>query len=299
MLLRFGKLEKFLLKNYPSTPSPPPSSPSPSLSSSSSPSSSSPPLLLPSSSSSPIKSLPKVNLMMKTISIAQPNISFSQSLQTIVVTTADWSSTRGTARIFERKDGQSPWIQIGDSFDVVIGHNGMAWGIGIHPPPLDIEINLKKEEGDRKSPAGIFSLTSSFGAEKASFIKLPFTRLDEWTEGVDDVKSFHYNRIVNRMQVGIFDWKSSEKMKEIGEKYEFGIFVAHNSNPVVKGKGSCIFLHVWEENEEYSTGGCTAMSRENIQTVLKFLDPIKFPVLVQLPFETYKRAQTDWSLPDL
>ncbi len=235
----------------------------------------------------------------KTVPTPTPKIPFSESLQAVVVTTKDWTATSGTAQVFERKNTKSKWKSKGESFAVVIGKNGLAWGAGLNDLPSDTGMILMKKEGDGKSPAGIFSLTSTFGtAEKADFIKFPYTRIEKWTECVDDVKSSHYNKIVNRMQVGDFNWESSEKMLEIGAEYDLGIFVGHNSNPITRGGGSCIFLHIWK-NETETTLGCTAMARENIEKLLKTLEPAKNPVLIQLPTDSYKQFQKTWNLPKI
>ena len=155
-----------------------------------------------------------------------------------------------------------------------------------------------KHEGDGKSPIGVFPLTTAFGTiEKPEYVKLPYTRLEEWTECVDDAESSFYNKIVNRMQVGNFDWKSSEKMLEIGEQYDLGVFIAYNSNPVRKSMGSCIFLHIWKD-ETSGTLGCTAMSRENIDMILRWLDASKNPFLVQMP-AGYIEYYNNWKLPKL
>lgn len=235
----------------------------------------------------------------KTVPIPLAKIPFSESLQAVVVTTKDWTKTSGAAQIFERKNIKSKWKSKGESFAVVIGKNGMAWGAGLNDLPSDTGRLLMKTEGDGKSPAGIFPLMSAFGtSEKADFIKFPYTRIEKWTECVDDAKSSHYNKIVNRMQVGDFNWESSEKMLEIGAVYDLGIFVGHNSNPINKGGGSCIFLHIWK-NETETTEGCTAMARENIEKLLKTLEPSKNPVLIQLPNDSYKQFQKTWKLPKL
>lgn len=227
-------------------------------------------------------------------------VPFSKSLQAVVVTPADWSSVQGTARLFERKSAKAKWTPQGESFAVVVGRNGTAWGAGLGELPSDTGGRLlMKTEGDGKAPAGIFSLTESFGAgAKPSFVKLPFTVLGEYTECVDDVKSSHYNRIVDRMKVGDFNWDSSEKMLAVGAEYELGIFVAHNTYPVTRGGGSCIFLHIWKDAAT-GTAGCTAMARENLETILKWADAAKSPVLIQLPADTYKKYQTTWKLPKL
>ena len=225
-------------------------------------------------------------------------ILYAKSLQAIVVTTENWEATKGAAQLFERKTAKSKWNPVGESLPVVTGKNGMAWGAGLHELPTDTRRLLLKTEGDGKAPAGIFALTSSFGStEKPKFVKLPYTEFEEFTECVDDVKSAHYNTIVDRMKVGNFDWKSSEKMLEIGAQYDLGVFVAHNFKRQAGG-GSCIFLHIWKAPES-PTVGCTAMSRENIEKVLSFLDTKKNPVLIQLPVETYAQFQTKWNLPQM
>ncbi|MCY7375606.1 MAG: L,D-transpeptidase family protein [Pyrinomonadaceae bacterium] len=232
----------------------------------------------------------------KTIPPPRVEIPYSESLQAVVVTTENWSAVRGAAQLFERENTKSNWRVVGKSFPVVVGKNGMAWSDGLNELPSDTGRLLMKTEGDGKSPAGIFSLTAAFGTtENAGKFKLPYTKLAASTECVDDVKSFHYNRIVDKYQVGIFDWKSSEKMLEIGEQYGLGVFVEHNFEKQ-KGAGSCIFLHIWKDANT-GTAGCTAMERKNIETVLARLDSQKNPVLIQLPKDSYHQFQTKWKLP--
>lgn len=228
----------------------------------------------------------------------KPIIPYSESLQAVVVTTKDWTAIKGEAGIFERANTKAEWKSVGKSFPVVVGKNGMAWSDGLNNLPSDTGRLLMKIEGDGKSPAGIFALSAAFGTiEKSDKIIIPYTKLEEFTECVDDVKSRHYNRIVNRMQVGVFDWKSSEKMLEIVPQYDLGVFVEHNAEKQ-SGAGSCIFLHIWKDAET-GTAGCTAMARENVETVLYRLDAKKNPVLIQLPAEDYKKFQTAWKLPKL
>jgi len=234
----------------------------------------------------------------KAVESPKPPISFLKSLQAIVVSTGDWNSVQGKARLYERKTPKSNWIAVSKSFPVVVGKNGMAWGAGLHELPSDTGRVLLKTEGDGKAPAGIFALTSAFGSTgKPNFVKLPYTQLTESIECVDDVKSSQYNLIVDKFKVGNFDWKSSEKMLAVGEQYDLGVFVAHNSERQAGG-GSCIFLHIWKDSSS-GTAGCTAMARENIELVLRFLNPQNNPVLIQIPEESYKNYQIKWKLPNL
>lgn len=222
-------------------------------------------------------------------------IPFDKSLQAFVVTTDGWDATTGTGAIFERKNTGSGWKQIGDAFAVVVGRSGLAWAELLNG---DIDMTKIKQEGDGSAPAGLFPLTAAFGkASKPNAVEMPYTKLDQYTECVDDAKSSFYNRIVNRMRVGNFDWKSSEKMFSI-EQYELGVFVAYNSYPVEKGRGSCIFLHVWKDAET-PTEGCTAMERRNLERIVAWASSDKNPYLVQMPKEIYSKRQKTWKLPKL
>ena len=228
----------------------------------------------------------------KEVSPPAPKWSFSSSLQAVAVTTKDWSDVKGKAQLFERKSASASWKAVGKSFPVVIGKNGWALGEGMPDKRDKTDFPYEgKKEGDGKSPAGVFALTSAFGTPpKPSFVKLPYTQLEEWTECVDDPKSSHYNKIVDRMKVGNFDWKSSEKMLEIGAEYD--------SNPVRREAGSCIFMHIWKDAETATTG-CTAMQRTDMEKVLGWLDAGKNPALVQMPEGHYKYYQASWKLPPI
>ncbi len=222
-------------------------------------------------------------------------VPFTKSLQMLVVTTKDWNSVAGKAQLFKRKNENAAWKAVDASFPVVVGRNGLAWS-GELANGAAAKI---KQEGDGNSPAGMFPLTAAFGTStKSSKLMLPYTKIDQFTECVDDVKSVHYNKIVNRMHVGNFDWKSSEKMLAIGEPYELGVFVGYNSFPVEKAKGSCIFLHIWKDAST-GTSGCTAMERRNLELLLSWISADKNPYLVQLPEDVYKSSRKSWKLPKI
>lgn len=217
----------------------------------------------------------------------------SRSRQILLVTAKDWSATSGTARIFERRTLKSKWRPIGEAFSVVFGRSGLA------PADTDISdaIDLKKE-GDGRSPAGAFPLTFAFGVAEKPPGRLKYLKIDEFTECVDDPASAHYNRIVNRLQVGNFDWISSEKMADVLPEYDLGVFVGYNYSPTLKARGSCIFLHIWRDPET-PTAGCTAMSRTDLEKVLRLLDPAKNPYLVQLPETEIRKFVRKWSIPQV
>jgi D-alanyl-D-alanine dipeptidase len=231
----------------------------------------------------------------------------AESTQMIVVTTPDWNSVQGRMQMWERTlDGRS-WRPASDAFRIVVGKNGMAWGSGIvSPDNVRVETDPVKREGDGRSPAGVFQLGTAFGyaPEPLAGMMLPYLSLTSSTECVDDVDSRSYNRIVDRAKEKV-DWKSSEHMRDVGEAYRWGIVVNHNgianpegASPPVHGGGSCIFLHIWKD-ATHGTAGCTAMEPANIEVLLRWLDPKRKPLLVQLPSAAYARMLRQMDIPGL
>ncbi|HWY77455.1 MAG TPA: L,D-transpeptidase family protein [Verrucomicrobiae bacterium] len=219
--------------------------------------------------------------------------------QLVAVTTGDWNTSAGQMRRFERTGDQSAWTKVGESLPVVVGRNGLGWGRGL--TTVNNLSGPSKREGDGRSPAGVFRLSSAFGlAEPGSMtaIRLPYQPLSSVIECVDDVQSTHYNSIVDRSRIDQPDWTSSEKMRAIGEQYRLGVVVDHNVDPRQPGSGSCIFIHIWQ-GPTTGTSGCTAVAPDTIEPLVTWLDPAAHPVLVQLPEAEYHRLQTGWGLPTL
>jgi len=237
-----------------------------------------------------------LNAQIKKPGATPVKVPFTKSLQAVVVITRDWDSVAGTGELFERKNEKSDWKSTGDVFPVVVGINGLAWAELLNG---DIDMKKIKQEGDGNAPAGLFPLTSSFGTgSKPNAVTLPYTKLEEFTECVDDPRSNFYNRIVNRVQVGNFDWKSSEKMRAVGPQYDLGVFVAYNSYPVEKGRGSCIFLHIWKD-ENSGTAGCTGGEGGVLEGIVDWLSPAKIPYLAQRPKDIYDSRRKTWKLPKI
>jgi D-alanyl-D-alanine dipeptidase len=224
-----------------------------------------------------------------------PRPLIDSSEQLVVVTTPAWTSTTGSMLRFERASSTSAWRSIDRPEPVVVGRTGIAWGVGFDGV---LSEGPHKEEGDGKSPAGIFPLDTVFGfAPRNSLqrVRLPYVQLVATTDCVDDVASTHYNTVVDRMSVARVDWTSAEHMREVGQ-YEIGVIVGCNVIPPIKGRGSCIFLHIWTGPRSH-TAGCTAFDEAKLREVVSWLDPKKRPMLVQLTAIDYANLRTRWSLP--
>lgn len=134
----------------------------------------------------------------------------------------------------------------------------------------------EKREGDGKTPAGTFSLESAFGYAPDINTRLVYrqaTKNDIW---VDDPASGDYNKWVRK---GETTASSFEEMKRNDNLYRYGIVTGYNLHPVIKGRGSAIFLHVWRGKGK-PTAGCIAMAEKDIIEILAWLDPSKQPVIV-------------------
>jgi D-alanyl-D-alanine dipeptidase len=186
------------------------------------------------------------------------------SRQAIVVVTDDANATTGTLQRYERDSTGGRWRAVGGVVRVVVGRKGIA--------PLG-----QKREGDGRAPAGIYALGTAFGFAADADLRVPYRQIRETTECVDDSASRYYNQIVDRDAVSRVDWSSAEKMRSI-DLYRWGIVVNYNT-PAQPDRGSCIFLHIWR-GPSSTTAGCTAMSEDDLQTLLRWLDPKANPRVI-------------------
>jgi D-alanyl-D-alanine dipeptidase len=223
----------------------------------------------------------------------------ANSQQMIVVITQSFDSAAASLYLYQKNGIESEWQLYAERIPAIVGKNGLGWGLGLHMIPQNS--GPAKQEGDGKSPAGIFSMSSVFGftpAEQMTALKMPYQHIRELIECVDDPNSVYYNTIIHRDQARQVDWNSSERMWRAQLWYDLGVVVDHNKNPAKKNAGSCIFLHYWA-NPQDSTSGCTAMSRSDMKNIVNWLDQDKHPILVQLPREMYDNYMKIWELPEI
>lgn len=218
--------------------------------------------------------------------------------QVIVVTTPTWDSPVGTLRRYERKG--SHWQNLAPAHGVSLGRNGSAWGLGLHPLP---QPGPQKREGDGRSPAGVFALSSAFGYAAQQPTAMTYQPMQASDYCIDVPGSPLYNRIVDSAHEAPADVAGSTEPMRLDlhnqgdPRYALGIVVDHNPQ-AIPGMGSCIFMHLWRQVDE-ATAGCTAMPEAAMRALLDWLDPAQHPVLVLLPESEYARLAEAWQLPSL
>jgi L,D-peptidoglycan transpeptidase YkuD (ErfK/YbiS/YcfS/YnhG family) len=191
--------------------------------------------------------------------IARHATQIGESKQLIFATNTDPSSFVVTIQTVEKENGI--WHLAFTPFTGSIGEMGFA--------AID-----EKREGDGKSPSGIFRLGIAFGYDPSVETKMPYRQATDDDFWVDDANSEDYNQWVK----GEPKAASWEKMKRDDDQYKYGVVIEYNMHPIMKGKGSAIFLHVWNNGD--STLGCVSMSEEMILKILGWLDPDKKPLII-------------------
>jgi len=215
--------------------------------------------------------------------------------QLLLVRSSSWTTSWGTLQQYERT-ATGAWVAADAEFPVDLGRHGMAWGRGLHPRPTS---GASKTEGDGKSPAGVFALGSAFGAadslpdEARGF---PYLQTQATTYCVEDVRSSFYNQIIDAHDVARTSWEKWSELRRRDGLFDWGVVVRQNAPDTQKGAGSCVFLHVWR-GPRVPTSGCTAMARDRIAAVLRWLDPAAQPLLVQLPQAVLEGVRSAWGLP--
>lgn len=191
--------------------------------------------------------------------IAHHTAQIGESEQLIFATNKDSTSSIVTIHAVERNNGVSQIVF--PSFTGSIGEKGFA-AIG------------HKREGDGKSPSGVFPLGIAFGYDPSVVTKMPYRQAIEDDFWVDDVNSEDYNKWVK----GEPNAASWEKMRRDDDQYKYGVVIEYNTDPIVKGKGSAIFLHAWKDGGP--TLGCVSMPEEMVLKILGWLDPAKRPLII-------------------
>ena len=125
-------------------------------------------------------------------------------------------------------------------------------------------ITLKKKEGDKKTPKGEFKFKYILYRKdrifdlKTRLKKIVIKKRMGWC---DDPNSNNYNKIIN------FPSKySAEKLWKKENVYDIIIVIDYNLNPLIKNKGSAIFLHIAKRKYQ-PTNGCIAVSKKNIRLI--------------------------------
>lgn len=142
----------------------------------------------------------------------------------------------------------------GVSFFCIFGKNG---------------VTKNKIEGDWKTPVGTFKIGKIFyRKDKVGEIKTKIESIEikpnyAWC---DDPNKKEYNKMIKIPFEG-----SYENLWRDDEMYDILIVIEYNTNPIIKNKGSAIFIHIAKKEMKH-TRGCLAIKREDMFFLIKKID---------------------------
>jgi L,D-peptidoglycan transpeptidase YkuD (ErfK/YbiS/YcfS/YnhG family) len=195
-------------------------------------------------------------VMLMALSLAAPASAApapaGQPTQWIVVGVPETTATTGTLTAFQR---------VGQQWKVVLGPiKAIVGELGIGAPA----------DGVYRTPEGTFAFDQAFGRQPNPGTKMPYfqaTDQDWWDE---DASSPTYNTHVRSAQNPS---SITENLYDSGPVYDYAVNIAVNPQRI-PGKVSGIFLHVTNGSP---TWGCVAIGREEMRSVLTWLDPAADP----------------------
>jgi L,D-peptidoglycan transpeptidase YkuD (ErfK/YbiS/YcfS/YnhG family) len=130
-------------------------------------------------------------------------------------------------------------------------------------------IKTKIKEGDNITPKGTYKILSIYYRKdrvkkfKSSIKKIIIKKKMGWC---DDIKSKSYNK-----QIRLPSKLSHEILYRKDNIYDIVCVINYNINPILKNKGSAIFLHIAKKNYQ-KTKGCVALKKNHL---IKLLSSIK------------------------
>jgi D-alanyl-D-alanine dipeptidase len=184
------------------------------------------------------------------------------SAHRLVLVVADTtSSTVVTVRRFERAMPASSWKAVGGPAHALIGHKGVGWA---HAFARFAQAGEPvKIEGDKRTPAGFFTIGPSFGF--AASTRRGYLRIAEGATCVNDLSSPAYNTVTTRAKIG---WHvRGENMWRVPD-YRLGLLVDYPTDRRAQA-GSCIFVHLRRPGAT-GTSGCVALAERELTKLQDF-----------------------------
>ena len=137
-------------------------------------------------------------------------------------------------------------------------------------------IGKKKKEGDNITPKGLYKIVKIYYRKdrikkvSSKFKLIKITKNIGWC---DDPNSEKYNQIIN-----LPTKYSYEKLYRKDNVYDLILVLNYNMNPIIKDKGSAIFIHIAKKKYQ-PTQGCVALKKDNL---LKLISKINKNIKIKI-----------------
>lgn len=139
-----------------------------------------------------------------------------------------------------------------------------------------------KKEGDFKTPTGKWKIGKIFNNVKRNVYLFTNKKIKKKVFNIyvndiwcDDVKSFYYNKSLRKNKFSKRNIGTFENLYRNDSAYDLIIEIKTNNKPIIKNKGSAIFIHC-SFSDFRSTKGCIALKKKDIQYIISHLQSEKY-----------------------
>ena len=127
-------------------------------------------------------------------------------------------------------------------------------------------IGKKKIEGDKITPRGTFKIVNIYYRKdriKNIVTNLKLVKIKRNMGWCDDPESKKYNQLIK-----LPTKYCHEKLYRSDNLYDIILILNYNMDPIIKGKGSAIFLHL-AKNLKNKTNGCIGLKKKDMLELIK------------------------------
>jgi L,D-peptidoglycan transpeptidase YkuD (ErfK/YbiS/YcfS/YnhG family) len=127
-------------------------------------------------------------------------------------------------------------------------------------------VGKKKIEGDNITPKGTFQIVKIYYRSdriKNIYSKIKLFKINNKMGWCDDPNSKKYNQLIT-----LPSKYNHEKLYRQDNVYDLVIVLNYNMIPIIKNKGSAIFIHVAKKNYK-KTAGCVALKKKHLVKLIK------------------------------
>jgi L,D-peptidoglycan transpeptidase YkuD (ErfK/YbiS/YcfS/YnhG family) len=129
-------------------------------------------------------------------------------------------------------------------------------------------IGRKKKEGDNITPKGNYKIVRILYRRdriKKITSKFKLINIKKNMGWCDDPKSKNYNQLI-KLPTNY----SYEKLFRKDNIYDLIVVLDYNMKPIIKNKGSAIFIHIAKKNFK-KTAGCIALKKSNLKKLIRII----------------------------
>jgi L,D-peptidoglycan transpeptidase YkuD (ErfK/YbiS/YcfS/YnhG family) len=181
--------------------------------------------------------------------------------QLVTVTATAYGTTTASLELWQKRAGC--WRRVAGPWRAWLGGSGLS---------------THKREGDGATPAGTYRFGSTdYGIAANPGVHTAYHRLvcgDWWDEDASSPAYNTFQHVACGMQPPF--GAGSEALWRISPQYRYLTVIEYNAHPVVRGRGSAIFLHV---SAGHPTAGCVSLPEAQLVRVLRWLRPSARPLI--------------------